>query len=144
MSQGHTLKDVKSKVDRLARQIAAPRHLLPSYGSSQDGARPHIEVDARGYHYVVVERGKELSRITTTEMDELLYHVFKAVTFTMACNYELKHRMQDRDVRRLIFTHQVELLSQLSSKWGDREAQEHERILRKHPYTDNQSSHSLT
>lgn len=138
MSQKHTLNEIKSEVNRLAAKINAPEDSLPTYGYSEDGARPHIEVDSHGYHYVVVERGEELSRITTNDLDLLLYHVFEGVTFTLACSYELKHRVKHQDSRRLMFKHQVELLSILSPKWGEVEAWDHEKILQQHPYNDNQ------
>lgn len=124
------------EVDRLAARVGAPADLLPTYGYSEDGARPHIEVDPSGYHYVVVERGQEMSRITTSNFDELLFHVFEHVTFELACQYELKHRVEHRDVRRLIFRRQIELLTVLSQTWADMESQDHERILRQHPYND--------
>jgi hypothetical protein len=109
---------------------------LPTFGYSTDGAHPHIEVDARGYHYIVIERGEELSRVTTSDLDELLYCVFKDVTFELAGIYELKHRVENQDSRRLMFKRQVELLSILSPKWGEMKAREHERILAQHPYDD--------
>jgi len=49
-----TLDAIKSEVDRLAAKIGASGYILPTYGRSEDLARPHIEVDSRGYHYVVV------------------------------------------------------------------------------------------
>lgn len=136
MSKKHSLNEIKTEVNRLAAQIGAPADLLPTYGYSIDGAHPHIGVDTRGYHYVVVERGEELSRVTTVERDELLYCIFKDVTFELACKHELKHRAENQDSRRLMFIHQVELLSRLSPKWGEMKAQEHEKILEKHPYDD--------
>lgn len=136
MSQKYSLNEIKSEVNRLAAQINAPADLLPTYGHSDDGARPHIEVDSHGYHYVVIERGEELSRITTADLDELLYSIFKDVTFGLACKYELKHRVENQDVRRIMFQRQVELLSMLSLKWGEMKAREHERILEQHPYDD--------
>lgn len=137
MSKQYSLDEIKVEINKLAAQLDAPDHLLPTYGYSEDGARPHIEVDSRGYHYVVVERGDELKRITTFELDELLYYIFEAVTFDLACQYELKHRVKHQDFRRLLFQHQVELLSKLSPKWGEIETRDHERILEKHPHADN-------
>jgi hypothetical protein len=136
MSSKYTLHEIKSEVNRLAAQIGAPTDVLPTYGYSIDGAHPHIGVDARDYHYVIMERGEELSRVTTAELDDLLYCIFNDVTFDLAGKYELKHRVENQDSRRLIFKHQVELLSRLSPKWGELKAQEHERILEQHPYDD--------
>ena len=132
----YALSEIKSEVDRLAKKIRAPESLLPTYGRTRDAAHPHIEVDERGYHYVIVERGEELNRITTGDIDKLLYHVFEGVTFNLACEYELKHRVWKRDVRRLLFRHQIELLSVLSPHWAEIEFQDHARILSQHPFDD--------
>jgi hypothetical protein len=44
-----------------------------------------IEVDSVSYHFVTAERGQELERHTTFEIDEHLYDVFQCVTFELAC-----------------------------------------------------------
>ncbi|HTD67454.1 MAG TPA: Imm63 family immunity protein [Candidatus Limnocylindria bacterium] len=132
-----SLTEIKTEVDGLAIMIGATdHHSLPTYGRTEDGARPHIEVDARGYHFVVVERGQEQSRFTTQDLDDLLYKIFQTVTFSLACEYELAHRVETLDCRRMGFQRQVELLSQLSERWGKRETEEHERILEEHPFDD--------
>ena len=134
-----TLSEIEAEIDRLAAQINASGNVLPTYGHSEDGARPHLEVDARGYHYVVVERGQELKRITTSDLDELLFNVFESLTFSLACKYELAHRIEQQDFRRILFQRQLELLSRLSPQWGEREAGNHEQTLRQHPFDDNAS-----
>lgn len=91
-----SLAGIESRVNELARRVGAPGDLLPTYGSTEDFARPHVEVDARGCHLVVVERGQELDRYTTDVRDELLYRIFSSVTFSMAAQHELKHRAQGR------------------------------------------------
>jgi hypothetical protein len=133
----NSLAEIKSEVDRRAALIGAAGHYsLPTYGHSDDGARPHIKVDSRGYHFVVEERGQELSRFTTHDLDELLYRIFQCVTSHFAGAYELAHRVETQDCRRLDFQRQVELFSQLSPSWGGREADEPQRILRAHPFDD--------
>jgi len=132
-----TLPEIKAEVDRLAARIGASGYLLPTYGRSEDGARPHIEVDSRGYHYVVIERGQELERLTTNNLDELLFNVLEGITFSLASKYELAHRVESQDFRRILFQHQAELLSELYPHWGEREAQHHKQILREHPFDDN-------
>ena len=132
----HSLEEIEAAVLRLARLIGASGTALPTFGHSDDGARPHVEVDARGYHFVVVERGQELERFTTGDLDALLCRVFESATFELACGYELAHRVEGRDFRRLLFQHQVELLARLSPGWAEREAADHARILQAHPFDD--------
>ncbi|HEV2862289.1 MAG TPA: Imm63 family immunity protein [Pyrinomonadaceae bacterium] len=131
-----TLSEIRDEVERLAALVGAPAHLLPTYGRTEDGARPHVEVDSRGYHYVVVERGNELTRVTTDDLDELLFNIFEAVTFSLATRHELTHRVEGQDFRRLLFGRQVGLLSALSPRWGEREALSHDAVLRRHPFKD--------
>lgn len=131
-----TLAEIEAEVNYLASRIGAAGTVLPTYGRTEDFARPHIEVDTRGYHFVVVERGEELRRDTTRDLSELLYFVFETITFSLACKHELHHRVSGQDVRRLLFAKQVELLSSLSPEWAERESREHEQILLKHPFRD--------
>jgi hypothetical protein len=132
-----SLKQIKAEVDRLAKIIGVTdRSSLPTCGSTQDFARPHIEVDAQGYHFVVVERGREWSRLTTKDIDALLYRIFRSVTHDLASSHELSHRIEEQDCRRILFQKQITLLSQLSESWGRRRAQEHEQIFRTRPFDD--------
>ena len=131
-----TLAEIKTEVDRLAGVIGAPASLLPTYGVSRDGAYPHIEVDARQYHYVIVERGQELERFSTRDLDELLERTFRDVTSTQSFSHERAHRDPARDSRRMAFAHQVELLAKLSPTWAAREERRHQDILRTHPFND--------
>lgn len=131
-----SLAQVESRVNELARRIGAPGGLLPTFGRSDDSARPHVEVDARGNHVAIVERGQELERFTTGTVDELLYRVFADVTFSMATAHELRHRAKGPDPRRLLFATQVDLLSRLSPGWARRQARAHETLLRTHPFRD--------
>jgi Immunity protein 63 len=132
-----TLDDIKKKVEELAVKINAPTDLLPTYGYTKDFAYPHIEVDKVGFlHYVIVERGQELDRRTTEKFDDLLYWIFANVTFSMACDYELKNRIEDKDCRRIMFDKQEELLGLLNNNWKQKEKAEHQSILNNHPFDD--------
>ena len=97
---------------------------------------PHIEHDSRGFHYIVVERGKEQRRITTHDINELLYLIFQSVTFDMACSYELKNRIEKRDCRRMLWQNQLELLGQLKDSWRAKRETDIQNILTKHPFDD--------
>jgi hypothetical protein len=107
----------RNRVEELASLIDAPAHLLPTYGGSEDGARPHIESEGIALSYVVVERGVELRRDTTEDLDELLYWIFRAVTFSMGGEFELRHRVEHQDFRIIMFQQQLELLTALKPHW---------------------------
>ena len=130
------LQEVQERVNQLAEVINAPSDVLPTFGFSEQIGRPHIEVDKIGYHYIVAERGNEIGHDRFTDIDDLLYKVFESITFEMSCRYELSHRIEEQDFRRIVFSHQVELLSQLSPKWANLEQGEHQRILKQCPFDD--------
>lgn len=128
---------IREQVNLLAASINAPQQLLPTYGCTVDGAHPHIEIDDNGrYHYVIVERGEELSREIAADTSDLLFMIFSAVTFSMACEYELRHRRKNEDPRRQLFSKQLELLGLLREEWKMREQKEQEPILQRHPFND--------
>lgn len=131
-----SLADIEKIVNRLAATIDAPDGLLPTYGYTKDFAYPHIEVNKAGLHYVVIERGQELDRKTTGQIDDLLYWIFEDVTFSMACKYEVKNCVADKDCRRIIFSKQEELLGKLSGDWQRKKQDDHAHIMQKHPFDD--------
>ncbi len=131
-----TLADVEAAVRALYARLGAGEGAMPTFGHTVDGAHPHVEADERGLHLVTIERGQELDRFTTTDLDALLDRIGVGAAFGMACDWELHHRQPHRDVRRMIFARQVETLRRVSDAWADREAARHADILREHPFDD--------
>lgn len=131
-----SLAEIKAEVICLAQVLGASGDDLPTYGHTRDYAHPHIEVDKEHYHYVVVERGQELQRKSTSNFQELLYWIFADTTHNLAFAYELKNRVEDQDCRRTAFPKQVELLGLISPHMAARRANEIEKILASAPYND--------
>lgn len=134
----YDLKWFESEVIRLAAIIAAPAKLLPTFGRSEDGARPNIKFDGVQFHFVVEERGQELERKSSPDPQEILYRAFEAVTFSMACAYEVRHRIAGQDFRRQLFAVQLDLLGKLSPQWQQRTRARLDEVLAKHPFDDEQ------
>jgi hypothetical protein len=130
------LYEIEIKVNELAQKIGAPQNILPTYGYSEQTARPHVEVSAWAYYYVVAQSGQEVSRYATIDVDQLLYKIFVDVTFALAVTYASENRIENQDIRRLVFQRQVELLTLLSPQWGERQAQEQAQILKQAPFDD--------
>ena len=131
-----TLKEIENKVNQLGGIIKAASNLFPTYGFSKDFAYPHIEVDNIGMHYVIIERGQELERKTTNNIDELLYWIFDNVTFSMSTDFELKNRDESKDCRRIMFSKQEELLDLINPEWKEIAKKEHKEILGRNPFDD--------
>jgi len=131
------LLKIKEAVEYYGRVIDVPLVYFPTYGHTIDGAHPHIEVDTYGQlYYVVVERGEQLKKDLALDIDDLLYKVFIDISFTMACNFEVHHRIDGEDVRRQIFSKQLDLLSKLNPEWKIRKELEIKGILEIYPYVD--------
>jgi Immunity protein 63 len=130
-----SLDQLRNLINELAARIDAPDRLLPTFGSSIDFAEPHIEVDDR-YHWVVVERGCERQRRTTTDLDELLYWTFEAITSCLSSEHRFYGRKYDEDYRRRLFRNQLTLLAILDERWVKRCGAEIAVILAKHPFVD--------
>lgn len=135
--------EISSIVSTLAIKLGIEKTDLPTYGSSRDFGYPHIEVDENGYHFVVIERGREIERQTTRDLDELLYIIFEFSTSEIARQHELSNRKKNADPRRIFFAKQEELLTKLNPEWGARRQIEHKKILIKHPFDDYASERVL-
>ena len=132
-----TLSEIQNLAKELASRINAPTSLLPTFSTPIGDATPNVEVDNSGlYHFVISERGIEYERKITSDIDDLMYWIFSGVTFSMACDYELKNRIEDKDSRRILFAKQEELLGLLNKDWEEKEKKEHNSILINNPFDD--------
>ncbi len=129
------LAEMQTRVDTMAARIGLqPRH-LPTFGASDQDARPAVLYDGQ-WHYVIAERGHDYSRETTDQAQALLYLVFHDAAGFEAGEYELAHRQPGRDSRRIRFERHIELLTQLDEEWGRRQRSEIEKTLTRYPYND--------
>jgi hypothetical protein len=131
-----TLAEIQSEVHRLAETVGASPGGLPTFGYTCDAAHPHIEVTDDEYHFVVVERGKEIERRSTPDHRELLFWIFDDVTFQLAVDHELAHRIDHQDCRRLIFARQLELMARLGPDFAAASSAKIADTLARHPFVD--------
>ncbi len=131
-----SLLDIETDVTALARRIGASARDLPTYGTSEDFARPHIEVEHGFYHYVVVERGVERDRRSSDNYQDLLFWIFSGVTHGLAFGYELQNRVEDQDCRRIAFPKQIELMRKIDPALAERLEADIAGILQRAPYDD--------
>ncbi|WP_027798869.1 Imm63 family immunity protein [Paraburkholderia dilworthii] len=124
---------IKTMVDGMATRISAPSCLLPTYGSSEDMGRPYVEIDAHGYHLIVVERGVEQYRTTVKSRDDLLFEIFRSVASAMAFEFERQQAQRDVDPRRVAFDKALSILGTLNKDWEKRQKEHYDRVLLKSP-----------
>jgi hypothetical protein len=116
------------------RDALGTKRGVPS-SASHDGYA-HVEFLGSVYQYVVTERGSELERRTAASADEVMYWLAQDASFELAWSYEVRHRVTNQDCRRLLFAKQVELLASANPLWAARRAEEHQQILKAHPFRD--------
>lgn len=131
-----SINTLKSRYYAIAKKLNAPsKHVLFAM-TPRDFGYPHIEVHGSEYHYVITERGEELERRRTTDSDELLYWMTSGITRKMASDWELAHRVEGEDSRRLLFQRDIDLLSRINAGWAERKKAEYDEVLEANPYFD--------
>lgn len=98
---------------------------------------PHLEICDDYYHYVVCERGSELSRESFLDVDNFIYKFFEMVTSMVAGEYEQENSVIGEDQRVIRFHKQVELMTQLNYEWGRKKEADIAETLKSFPYSVN-------
>lgn len=135
---------IQDKVWELASRIDAPKSLTTVFSKSPQDGRPHVEIHGDEIWLVTAERGSVFSEKKTESSDLLLYWLFRSITSQMAQEYELQHRNEQQDPRRIMFSKQMELMRSLSSSWHEILKGEVENILSTNPYLDPPPTTSLS
>ena len=134
----YTQKLLIKKIKLLGKVIDAPERLLYGLEKQNQYAQPYIECKFPFYYLITSENGKEIERQKFQNIELLLYSVFEKVTFDMALEYEVKHRIPSQDSRRVLFSHQLYLMGKLSPKWHDQLEQKIFEIVKYNPYQDSE------
>ena len=98
-------------------------------------ATPFVELRNGQFHFVISERGSEVKRFAGNP-DEVLALLFEGITFELAGQFELRHRVKGQDSRRLLFSKQIELLKLLNPQWAESRREQQLKILRTYPFND--------
>lgn len=98
----------------------------------EDGV--YVFADIQGYHYVISERGCELTHKITDDVFEICFWVISPVSGSMAFEYACKNRKSLSDSRQVAFEKQLEYLSALGVNFRKRGEIEIDEILKAYPY----------
>ena len=131
-----TFNEIQEKVYEYGSIINAPKEVLKIFPSPQSDGTPYIQTSDNEYFYIVEERGVELERRRTINIDVLLYWIMSDIIFILASQYETKYRIEGVDNRRLIFKKEIELFRLLKLDWGDVTEARINKILEEAPYND--------
>jgi Immunity protein 63 len=116
-----TREVLETEIGRLAALIGASGHVVVGFDMRIDAGYPYIEIGAAGQlHWIVKERGLVFDHRTTRDPDELLYWSFETTTFSLASDWEVRHRDESQDFRIGLWAKQAELLHRLNPNWAQR------------------------
>ena len=127
------INKLRNRYKRCLGAIGEELHEWPLHITPRHDGSPHIEIEGSEYCFVVTERGEEFERIRTHNIDEVLFLLIRTVTFDLACDYELKHRIEAQDFRYILFDYEERLMKAISKDFFKRIYDYHESLL-PHPY----------
>lgn len=136
MTHLRTIDALQNEYNELLQKIRPSEHFYRFATERQDDGSPHVEIVEKEYHVVSTERGLDLSRKRFATKAEVLYDLIALDTFWMGADFEFKNRIENRDVRRLIFAKQIELLNRANPLWANRRQNEIDAILTQSPFSD--------
>lgn len=134
------LEEIKKEIFKMGRKIGLndESKLYPMFSRTSavfsEGASIYTENSK--YYYVFMERGHINKCYESENLEEILYLLFESITFKLASDYELHHRLEEQDSRRLIWTKQLELLERIDKSFKKRCKAEIEEILKIAPFND--------
>ncbi len=102
----------------------------------EDVGVPHIEFENGEYHYIVTERGIDLSRRSTPNRAEILYWMLYDLTFWMGVEFEFANRIEGTDGRRLMFAYWLEQMKKADRAMAERLEFDIAEILKENPFAD--------
>lgn len=102
----------------------------------EDVGVPHVEFRNGEYHYIVTERGLDLSKRSTNDANEILYWMLYDLTFWMGVAYEFKNRVEGPDGRRMMFAYWLEQMKKADQRMADRLEDDIASILAENPFSD--------
>lgn len=130
------IKEIQKIVKEIGEKLNSPKELLTVFNSPQPDGKPYISTEDYLYHYTSEERGIIFEEKITDDFDLLLYWIVSDIVFNMATQYELKNRIKNKDCRRLIFQHELQLFKHLRNDWHEKRRKEIESTLIDTPYND--------
>ncbi|MDQ0362148.1 Imm63 family immunity protein [Breznakia pachnodae] len=135
-----TIEEIKNIVFKLGNQIGLETDsgLYPMFSKTPDVFNDGVSiyVDNSMYHYVNMSQGNMRKHIESNNLDDIMYEVFKSATSVLAQKYELEHRDEESDFRRIMWKKQLTLLKEINPNFVERRKKEIDDILAISPYRD--------
>ena len=132
-----TYEEIVEGYSRYASKLEGVSDTLPyDLRAGYDGEQ-YLEFGTDGKVFILAKsRGRETYRYETSCLDDLLYVTFKAQCKGLGLKYELEHRDDSKDWRRIGFPYAIQQMGKLSLQWQKRMEKEISELLARSPYQD--------
>ncbi|MGP9687981.1 Imm63 family immunity protein [Psychrobacter sp. AOP22-C1-C5] len=130
-------QQVQEIINGYGRKIGLSANEVVLRNKPSGFGEPHLEISDDYYHYVICERGSELSRESFLDVEDFIYEFFEMVTSMVAGEYEQENRVIGEDQRVIRFNKQIELMTQLNHEWGRKKEANIAETLKNSPYSIN-------
>lgn len=104
--------------------------------STNDYEGTFIYSDAKGYHYVYMEKNSVQAHQVMQDVFDISYLVLECYVYYYASDYAVCHYEEGKDYRRPLFENERKLWKLLDERGYERKCKEIAEILEKHPYID--------
>jgi hypothetical protein len=129
-------QELKDKLSSYARMLDIPEEVLPEYDTYSYEGTSYIEYKDGLYHLAAMERGQDIIRQTTPDMDQMAFWVFRNISASIAADYASDHSPGDQDPRRFAYEKQKVMLTLLNPGWASKIAQWQAGQLEHYPFDD--------
>ncbi|HAH3691862.1 TPA: hypothetical protein GF146_23850 [Escherichia coli] len=130
------INEIQKKIDALTLKAGLSRYSVNLCSAPIGDGTPYVTFENNVYNYIHSERGYEFSRKVTSSLDELLYWIMSELAYKIVFQYELEHRVEGRDGRRIAFPKFIELMANMNLSWELKARHEIQKILTEAPYDD--------
>ena len=125
-----------ARLTELLSQMHSRGIVHDAYRTLEGDEGPLLLIDSHGYHLIWIERGQESSRQSTADAEGMVFRILANSAFSAGVAYELAHRVEGPDFRRIVHAKQRELFARLGPEWRARLEAEIAKVLAMHPYLD--------
>ncbi|WP_312998788.1 Imm63 family immunity protein [Leclercia sp.] len=130
------IDEIQRQADEMILRAGFPKHSVNLCSAPYGDGTPYISFENHSYNYIYSERGYEFSRKVTHSLNTLLYWIMSEFAYKMAYQYELDHRVEGRDGRRIAFPKFIEIMANMNPAWESEARVDIQKILAEAPYDD--------
>lgn len=130
------IDEIQKQVNEIILRAGFPKHSVNLCSAPYGDGTPYISFENSSYNYIYSERGYEFSRKVTYSLNTLLYWIISEFAYKIAYQYELDHRVEGRDGRRIAFPKFIEIMANMNPAWESEARNEIQNILVEAPYDD--------